>query len=375
MAFNDSQTKALKAKLSRKRVKTRCVDGVALPYVEGWHAIQEANRIFGFDNWDRRTLNPQCIFNREAQGQWSCLYQTKVRICVRAGGVDVFRDGIGTGFAREVTAEAAHELALKSAETDATKRALATFGNPFGLALYDREQAQVTRAPKNPQPVKASSFTFTRSDQSKIKFSRAHDFISAAVRELDKHHSVEQIYAFWSANLEGFAAVTKTSDGQALVDEFQERIKLRLRGLAQQLHNSDAGGQLPAPRPAYLLPKEKRIRDAEHLAFVRTQACLVCGRRPVHAHHLRFAQPRGMGLKVSDEFTVPVCSTHHDELHRTGDERAWWARHGIIDPLTMAARIWAASREKHRQGGVIDLEALDPERPSGVEPKSQDAAE
>ena len=82
----------------------------------------------------------------------------------------------------------------------------------------------------------------------------------------------------------------------------------------------------------------------EHLEFVARQPCLVCGRRPAQAHHLRFAQPRALALKVSDEFTVPLCTVHHDALHRTGDERAWWARHGIIDPLKIAGRLWAASR-------------------------------
>ena len=100
-------------------------------------------------------------------------------------------------------------------------------------------------------------------------------------------------------------------------------------------------GDEPAP---LAIPKEKRIRDKAHLAFVAAQPCLVCGRRPAQAHHLKFAQSRAMSLKVSDEFTLPLCNVHHDQLHRTGDERAWWARSGIIDPLKLAARLWAASR-------------------------------
>ena len=99
----------------------------------------------------------------------------------------------------------------------------------------------------------------------------------------------------------------------------------------------------PAQKPSALAyPKDQRLRDKAYLAFVASQPCLVCGRRPSHAHHLRFAQPRAMGLEVSDEFAVPLCNGHHDELHRTGDERAWWARHGIIEPLKYAARLWAA---------------------------------
>jgi hypothetical protein len=76
---------------------------------------------------------------------------------------------------------------------------------------------------------------------------------------------------------------------------------------------------------------EPRVRDKSHLKFVASQPCLICGRSPVHVHHLRFAQPRAMGLKVSDEFTVPLCRTHHRDNQRFGDEAAWERR--AIDPL------------------------------------------
>jgi hypothetical protein len=85
--------------------------------------------------------------------------------------------------------------------------------------------------------------------------------------------------------------------------------------------------------------KTIRLRDKDHRKFVSTQPCVVCGRSPADAHHLRFAQPRALGRKVSDEFTVPVCRVHHRELHRHGDEAAWWQ--GIkIDPLPIAYRLW-----------------------------------
>ena len=74
------------------------------------------------------------------------------------------------------------------------------------------------------------------------------------------------------------------------------------------------------------LPETKRLRDKQHLRFVAKQPCLVCGREPCDPHHLRFAQPRGLGQKVSDEFTVPLCRAHHRELHRAGKESDWWAR-------------------------------------------------
>ena len=89
--------------------------------------------------------------------------------------------------------------------------------------------------------------------------------------------------------------------------------------------------------------KTIRLRDRDHRNFVSTQPCVVCGRSPSDAHHLRFAQPRALGRKVSDEFTVPVCRLHHRELHRTGDEAAWWRRIKI-DPLPIAHRLWRRAR-------------------------------
>jgi hypothetical protein len=85
-------------------------------------------------------------------------------------------------------------------------------------------------------------------------------------------------------------------------------------------------------------------RDREHLKFVAAQPCLVCGRTPSDAHHVKFAEQRAIGRKVSDKFTVPVCRLHHRELHRRGNERVWWGNQGI-DPLPTAAVLWAKTRK------------------------------
>ena len=92
-------------------------------------------------------------------------------------------------------------------------------------------------------------------------------------------------------------------------------------------------------------PRRKtiRIREKAHLAFVAAQPCLVCQRSPCDAHHLKFAQPRSLGRKVSDEFTVPLCRDHHQQLHRHGDEIAWWANLRIA-PLKMAEELWDATQ-------------------------------
>jgi hypothetical protein len=92
-----------------------------------------------------------------------------------------------------------------------------------------------------------------------------------------------------------------------------------------------------------LTDKTIRLRDTEHCKYVATQQCVVCGRSPAEAHHLRFAQPRALGRKVSDEYTVPLCRVHHRELHRYGDEASWWT--GVsIDPIPIALELWTQSR-------------------------------
>jgi ERF superfamily protein len=88
-----------------------------------------------------------------------------------------------------------------------------------------------------------------------------------------------------------------------------------------------------------VFPEPRRVRDRDHIRQVIKQPCLVCGRRPSDPHHLRFAQSRALGRKVSDEFTVPLCRAHHREVHRCGDEGSWWQKTGI-EPLAVARTLW-----------------------------------
>jgi ERF superfamily protein len=91
-----------------------------------------------------------------------------------------------------------------------------------------------------------------------------------------------------------------------------------------------------------VFPEPRRVRDRDHIRHVIKQPCLVCGRRPSDPHHLRFAQSRALGRKVSDEFTVPLCRGHHRELHRHGDEAGWWQKRGL-DPNAAARALWLTS--------------------------------
>jgi hypothetical protein len=110
----------------------------------------------------------------------------------------------------------------------------------------------------------------------------------------------------------------------------------------------------PITRRRAVAAKTIRLRDKEHRKFVATQPCLVCGRSPADAHHLRFAQPRALGRKVSDEFTVPVCRAHHRELHNHGDEVSWWKRIEI-DPIPIALKLWQHSRPNGPEVTEIDV--------------------
>lgn len=120
------------------------------------------------------------------------------------------------------------------------------------------------------------------------------------------------------------------------------------------LQPSSYASILPSPRDLFPSPidksiltisEPKRLRDKTHLRFVVSQPCLVCGRRPSDPHHLRFAQPRALGLKVSDEFTVPLCRGHHRQLHQAGKEPAWWEDLDI-NALEIANGLWEESHLK-----------------------------
>ncbi|MCK1362210.1 ERF family protein [Bradyrhizobium sp. 199] len=117
----------------------------------------------------------------------------------------------------------------------------------------------------------------------------------------------------------------------------------------------------PGEQVGLAFPKEPpRKRSKDHLAFIRSQGCLVCHKTPADAHHLKFAQPRTLGRKVSDEFTVPLCRSHHQSLHRHGNERAWWTNLQI-SPLPIAKELWDASPVHLTNGANIDAPTSRPQ--------------
>ena len=143
MPFSPEIIKNLNAPLDGKHVSERSQGNFTLSYVEGWHVIAEANRIFGHDGWNRDTVIMDLLSEaeREIRGApgFGVTYFAKVRITVG----EVTREGCGAGHGIDKSRGLAHESAIKEAETDATKRALMTFGWKFGLALYDKEKRYV----------------------------------------------------------------------------------------------------------------------------------------------------------------------------------------------------------------------------------------
>jgi hypothetical protein len=138
------------------------------------------------------------------------------------------------------------------------------------------------------------------------------------------------------------------------------------------------GSRQPArsrPRPsvdkaALAFPEPRRVRDRDHVRSVVQKPCLVCGRRPSDPHHLRFAQSRAMGRKVSDEFTVPLCRGHHRELHRSGDEAAWW-RKQALDPAAAARALWLENHPLPSIGSGVASKLPDPADRKGADLRNE----
>ncbi len=397
MPFTDTQIKALSNKLSVKHVRTRQSAGKTLSYIEGWHTIAEANRIFGYDAWDRQTMTVKCIWEGLWRNKFACSYIARVRVRVRAGDVEICREGCGSGHGTGLTPGEAHESAIKEAETDAMKRALTTFGNPFGLALYDKDQQNVRgRKQRQHSNGKDQAITWIVLS-SEGEYISAHedpvDYCKAMRQILEAISTRERLRSFWQRNLVSIAMMRqnlrdlKTEKGEHYADILTALFKQQMRVVWEEAKENRNGatridahinqdrkpGMSEAPavdaetrEPKSIGPAEskvraevaysngvngqidktnlpintpRRIRDKNHLRYVASQPCIICGRSPGHAHHLRFAQPSALGRKVSDEWTVPLCATHHRSLHSVGDEERWWKEKGI-DASAHAVRLW-----------------------------------
>jgi DNA recombination protein Rad52 len=418
--FSTNQLKKLSRSLDPACVHVRNVDSRKLSYIEGWFAIAQANDIFGPSAWDREMVHFERVFERACAGTYTCGYLARVRIRVRAGTTQIIREGTGWGAASARTLSDAHERALKSAETDATKRALATFGSQFGLCLYERT-AGMDKPAFALMNADGAALASSLSPESFCSGLRQLIEVSKTERELDclaennatglrelkarsphlknkqgEHYAdilsrlidqAREKLQFAEPALRSSETVTDVLADQAISDAFSQDVTLGNEELGDERSGADevTHGQGPqadhgglrqgandegrtsdgvatsikplTPEEA-LAPSriatgsridksrlafgatEKRLRDKQHLRRVAALPCLICNRQPSHPHHLRFAQKRGLGQKVSDEFVVPLCALHHGELHRSQSETDWWKKRNV-DPLPISSELWA----------------------------------
>lgn len=166
MSFNEEQKKLLNQKINKDNVSFRNGGGgQQLAYVESWHVIQEANRIFGFDGWSCETLEASLVSEgKDSYGNSIFSYIAKVRVTVG----NVIREGYGSGHGRggKMTDGEKHESAIKEAESDALKRAMKSFGDQFGLSLYDKDKAWLK--PDDSKPTVSSNKPIDRSESDKF---------------------------------------------------------------------------------------------------------------------------------------------------------------------------------------------------------------
>jgi DNA recombination protein Rad52 len=317
MGFSTKQLQALRRNLDNRCIRKREANGREFSYIEGWYAISEANRIFGFDGWSRETVESRCVLARETRGIFLAVYVARVRVTIQADGTAVIREGHGTGENRGASPGEAHDVALKAAETDATKRALATFGRPFGLELYRN-----SKAPPSGMALSPPSKPFETAPR--LGF---HPDDTTPIPRPSRYYGRRQ-----------------NSFVKYLSDE-DRRTDHASAGTQPLLPNAPALAPAQIDKSVLTIAEPRRLRDKAHLKYIATQPCLVCGRQPSDPHHLRFAQPRALGLKVSDEFTVPLCRGHHRQLHQVGNEIGWW-EDLKIDALTIAKSLWEETRPK-----------------------------
>jgi Rad52/22 family double-strand break repair protein len=370
MGFSRKQLTALKRELNGRVVRTREAHGRQFSYLEGWYVIAEANRIFGYDGWSRETLESKCFLTRESRGTFLAIYIARVRITVQANGATIIREAHGSGEGHGTSAAEVHDVAVKAAETDATKRALVTFGRPFGLELYRSDKDRLTGLTVNTAPDGAEA-SHAAADGPPL----APDQAASVLPNLNGGQVRSGLHPDDTTPIPRPSRYYGRRQGPTLNDHFRnERQQLAdppaappLAPATPDLITSTGDARARIDKSALALTEPKRLRDKHHLKFVASQSCLVCGRQPCDPHHLRFAQPRAIGMKVSDEFTVPLCRGHHRQLHQAGNEIPWW-KNLNINALEIARGLWEQTHPKVAVSNQVAEARPGLGQPDGQEP-------
>jgi DNA recombination protein Rad52 len=253
VTFKPEQIKSLQAPLSTANVLEREQGGKRLSYIEAWHAIAEANRIFGFDAWTSETVmltetNRELVELKGQNGpykQWRVGYLAKVRITV--AGVTREGTGFGSGMGKPEALGDAIESAAKEAESDARKRALMTFGNPFGLALYDKSRSMVTTDAPPPRSGQRKTAAQAKRDGDHEKYTKEID-------NLDKGGVLD-----WLEHFDEYTADAPLS----WLDPLRDRLELRREELMNP--HVDAEAELDAGFRGAVGPSEVGMaRNGRH---------------------------------------------------------------------------------------------------------------
>jgi hypothetical protein len=221
-----------------------------------------------------------------------------------------------------------------------------------------------------------SASASNRGRQSELSEALSGSLRDELLREIESLETGDDA-ALWAQRRLGAKSTLHSADVVHVERGFQDRLMSfttdaaagSIQKVKQPSRHSSQGKKRPRSaiidKTVLALPAPRRIRDRDHVKSVAKQPCLVCGRRPADAHHLRFAQSPTLGRKVSDEFTVPLCRGHHREVHRCGDEATWWKRTGI-DPSAAARVLWlkthplpsASDRPKLRNEANLETGSL-----------------
>jgi hypothetical protein len=200
-----------------------------------------------------------------------------------------------------------------------------------------------------------AGLTTSRPKLAPVASAALREQLTAQVTELKSAEDA----AKWAHRVLGAKNTLTAVDAEHVEQAFQSRLTLIPGEISREGAEPPTGRRKRRSRATVVnksvlaLPAPRRIRDREHVKAVARQPCLICGRQPADAHHLRFAQSPALGRKVSDEFTVPLCRGHHRELHHCGDEAAWWNKIGI-DPTGAARVLWLKSHPLLRTANPLE---------------------
>ena len=234
--FSEQQKTELEKKLDQAHVQPPKKFGPKGNYIEGWHAIAEANRIFGFDKWSYEVVRCDCVsqaerkIGRDKKDGWGVTYVARVR----TGVENTTREDVGAGHGYDVDLGLAHESAIKEAVTDALKRCLRTYGNPFGLALYDKSGANVGPSEptqKDQREAAEKHWISKREPGSRMSEKDSATLLKTLKLGFDKCDILDDLNSFANANKDEISVLTD-KDYVALIWA-QKATKEKLSGVQQ----------------------------------------------------------------------------------------------------------------------------------------------